>query len=275
MKTLENTTPKISILLPTRGRTEQLKRSINSLIDLANDPGNIEWCLGFDSDDRASFDYFSEHILPTIQSHGGKFICIEFAPLGYGKLNEYVNFLAKNSHAPWMVFWNDDAVMKTQDWDVTISSYGDQFCLQAFDTHNKHPYSIFPIVPRKWLELVGHLSLHPLNDAWLSQIAWMLDKVIRIPVEVDHERYDLTGKNFDDTFKNRIIYEGNMEDPRDFNHADFRTLRLKEAVVIANYLAQQGGYDLTHWYAMATGKVDPWTKMMASDVNNQMITLRS
>jgi hypothetical protein len=70
--------------------------------------------------------------------------------------------------------------------------------LQAFNTHNRHPYSIFPIVPKEWYNLIGHLSLHQLNDAWLSQIAWMLDIVKQIPVEVLHDRADLTGNNKDE-----------------------------------------------------------------------------
>ena len=265
--------PGISILLPTRGRTTQLDRSISSLIDFADNPADIQWCFGFDNDDQSSYEYCRENILPKIHATGAKYSCLGFEPMGYGRLNEYVNSLAHRSSGNWMVFWNDDAVMKSQGWDTVINSHTGKFCLQAFDTHNKHPYSIFPIVPRQWLELIGHLSLHPLNDAWMSQIAWMLDIMVQIPIEVEHERYDLTGKNNDKTFQDRIIYEGNPADPRDFNNVKNRQERLVEANKIAHYLISQG-WDPTRWKEIAQGKVDPWDKMLAADVNKQMMKYR-
>lgn len=264
--------PPISILLPTRGRTTQLERSVMSLINLADDPTGIQWLLGFDTDDQPSFDYFQTNVASRISESGGRYTCLGFEPLGYHRLNEYVNRLAHASTGEWMVFWNDDAVMQTQGWDTVIASHTGRFCLQAFDTHKKHPYSIFPIVPRKWLEIIGHLSLHQLNDAWLSQIAWLLDIMVRIDVVVDHERYDLTGKNNDDTFKQRQIFEGNPSDPRDFNHETFRKTRIHEAGRIAYYLHNQG-YDLTHWEEVVTGRRDPWAKMLEADVNGQMTKL--
>lgn len=265
----EHTNIGISILLPTRGRTDQLHRSVMSLIDLADDASDIEWCFGFDNDDTDSYQYFEKNVLPEIEKTEGTYLCLGFERLGYGRLNEYVNALAHRSHGRWMVFWNDDAVMQTQGWDSVIKSHTGTFCLQAFDTHNKHPYSIFPIVPREWLEVVGHLSLHALNDAWLSQIAWMLDIMKRIDVAVDHERFDLTGKNQDDTFKERIIFEGNANDPRDFNYPPNRKERLMEAVKIANYLVSKG-YNMDFFRAVTEGRQDPWEKMLASDVNKQM-----
>lgn len=265
----ENSQPSISILLPTRGRTTQLDRSISSLIDTADDPGAIQWLFGFDNDDLETYKWFQEHVLPKIMTTGAKYTCMGFEPLGYVKLHEYVNRLAAKATGNWFVFWNDDAVMKTPGWDTEIISHSDTFCLQAFDTHNKHPYSIFPIVPREWFDLIGHLSLHQLNDAWLSQIAWMLDIVKPISVEVLHDRADLTGNNKDATFKGRIIYEGNPADPRDFNHESFRQKRLVEANKIAKYLISKG-YPLEHWTLACQNKTDIWHKMLAADVNNQM-----
>ena len=260
---------KISILLPTRGRTTQLDRSVSSLLDLAADPGSIQWLFGFDNDDLETFKWFQQHVLPKIIKSGAQYTCMGFEPIGYVKLHEYVNQLASKATGDWFVFWNDDAVMQTQGWDTEIVSHTGTFCLQAFETHNKHPYSIFPIVPKKWYELIGHLSKHQLNDAWLSQIAWMLDIVVRIPVEVKHDRYDLTGNNNDKTYKSRIIYEGNQNNPKDFNYSSTRIARINEANLLAQYLLSQG-YKLEHWQSAISGKTDIWEKMMAADVNKHM-----
>jgi hypothetical protein len=246
-----------------------LDRSISSLINTADSPESIQWLLGFDNDDLASYNWFVQHTLPKIAASGGKYTCMSFEPIGYAKLHEYVNRLAARAVGNWFVFWNDDAVMKTSGWDVEIVSHTGEFCLQAFDTHNKHPYSIFPIVPREWYELIGHFSLHQLNDAWVSQIAWMLDIVKPIPVEVLHDRADLTGNNRDATYENRVIYEGNIENPLDFNHVNFRTMRINETLQIAKYL-QDNGHELSHWKLACEGKTDVWNKMIAADVNNHM-----
>ena len=262
----------ISILLPTRGRTAQLDRSVTSLIQHADHTDTIEWLLAFDEDDQPSVDYFQENIASKIEESGGTYTCMGFAPLGYTRLNEYLNALAPHAQAPWWVFWNDDAVMMDDHWDSVISSQGDRFCIQAFDTHKKHPYSIFPIVPRTWWRLLGHLSEHPLNDAYISQIAWMLDIMVRIDIRVEHERFDLTGKNLDDTFRQRNLQtlEGDPRRPTDFNYIENRRGRINQAIKIFRYL-ESHGQDMSYFRSVLAGKQDPWEKMLASDVNKQMM----
>jgi hypothetical protein len=261
--------PNISILLPSRGRTAMLKRSISSLLDLADHPESVEFLMAFDDDDAESSAYFISDVVPLIEKVGGTYSVLEFSRMGYGRLHEYLNSIAPYAQADWWVFWNDDAVMLDQGWDTVIISQGDRFCVQAFDTHKLHPYSIFPIMPRAWFDTLGYLSKHPLNDAYISQIAWMMDIMVRIPVKVSHERFDLTGQNKDQTFEDRVIYEGNIHDPKDFNHVSCRQLRVNNAERLAEYLRGRG-YDMSYWEQVSAGKLDPWTKMLASDVNNQV-----
>jgi len=268
------TRPQLSILLPSRGRTKMLDESLMSLVELADNPSEIEFLLAFDNDDKESSQYFLDIIAPKLAERNCKYYVYEFPRLGYTRLNEYLNKLGKYAQADWWVFWNDDAIMIDQGWDTVICSQEDRFCIQAFDTHNKHPYSIFPIVPRAWFDQLGHLSLHPLNDAYISQIAWVMDIMLQIPVRVEHRRYDLTGDNLDMTFAQRNVntLEGNPKNPQDFNHVDQRSIRWDDANKLAVYLGGLG-YDMTHWNEVATKKRDPWTKMMAADVNKQMVKL--
>jgi hypothetical protein len=145
----------IAILLPTRGRADMMERSVKSVVELAENPGRVQLMFGFDNDDPVGIKYFVEELQPWLDQHNVNYTAIKFAPLGYIRLNEYVNELARKSDARWLVFWNDDAVMETQDWDTEIMKYDGEFKLLAFHTHNDHPYSIFPIVPRKWLDIMG------------------------------------------------------------------------------------------------------------------------
>lgn len=264
----------ISILLPTRGRAEMLDRSVKSVIELAHDPKRVQLMFGFDKDDSVGIDYFVNELQPWLDQNSVNYTALKFAPLGYIRLNEYVNELARKSDARWLVFWNDDAVMETQNWDTEIMKHDGEFKLLAFHTHNDHPYSIFPIVPRKWLDLLGYLSPHQISDAWLSQQAYMLDIWQRIPVNVLHDRHDLTGNNNDTTFQNRPMLEGNPTDPRDFHSANQMNIRHTDCYKIATYLRSQGK-DTSFFDKVFVGEQDPWEKLAANDVNKQMVQFKN
>lgn len=261
----------IAILLPTRGRAESLERSICSLVDNADEIKRVQLMFGFDDDDTVGATHFAEVIQPYLDKKKVNYTALSFEPMGYIRLNEYVNELARNSDARWLVFWNDDAIMHSQHWDTDIMKYEGQFKVLAFDTHNKHPYSIFPIVPRMWLELLGYLSPHQISDGWISQQAYMLDIMERTDIKVEHDRFDLTGNNHDETFKNRPMLEGNPNDPRDFHHVKNDTLRNEDAAKIAQYLEKERGINMKFFADIFRGTQDPWEKLKINDVNKQMV----
>lgn len=261
---------KIAILLPTRGRTEALDRSLLGLLEKASDLDSIQLLLGLDNDDYVGLAYFQDELQSKLDKLGVDYTAMSFEPLGYGRLNEYLNELAKNSSADWIFFWNDDALMETQGWDEKITEHTGEFKLLAVHTHNDHPYSIFPIVPRAWLDVVGHLSLHSMTDAWLSQIAYCIDVWERIDVDVLHDRADLTGNNLDATYKQREILEGNPNNPRDFHNPRMTMLRMDECNRLNDYLKSQG-QDGAWWDRVKTNQQNPWEKLKDNDINSQMV----
>lgn len=251
----------ISVLLPTRGRREVLKSSLESLITKANNPEKVELLLGIDDDDEGAREYIEKEIAPMLREHRVECRANIFKPLGYENLHVYVNTLAANASGDWLFFWNDDGVMVTDGWDDVIRKYTGQFKLLApRDNHNGHPYAIFPIVPRDWFTLVDHLSQNAQNDAWLSHIAYMLDIFERIDVEFIHDRADITGNNNDPTFQNRKYMEGNPADPKDFGHASMQQARVATAYKIAWFLDRIGQHS-TWWDNVVAGKQDPFEKM--------------
>jgi len=260
---------KISILLPTRGRSTALKRSVKSLFDLADNSDQIQLMLGFDTDDTDGITAFQELLQPWLDSEGISYTAMLFEPMGYIRLNEYVNTLGQNSDADWLVFWNDDAYMETQGWDNIIANHTGEFKLLAFHTHNDHPYSIFPIVPREWLDTMGYLSPHQISDGWLSQQAYMLDVWERIPVDVVHDRHDLTGNNNDDTYKNRPMLEGNPRDPNDFHHPGWTNYRMQDCDKLSVYMKSRG-MNTEWWENIKAGIQDPWEKLRNNDPHGQM-----
>lgn len=254
----------ISILLPTRGRTEMLKRSVESLIKNAANPSRIEIMLGLDEDDTEVIDFIKAEIAPFLQKSNVSCKAQIFKPLGYTQLHTYVNTLAGSSTGEWMFFWNDDAVMDSTGWDDEICKHNGEFKLLApTDNHDGHPYAIFPIVPRDWYMLMGHLSQNAQNDAWLSHIAYMLDIFERTPIMVTHDRADITGNNNDATFQARKYMEGNPSDPEDFGHPAMQQARVASAYKIAWFL-EKIGQPSAWWADVMSGKrTNPFEKMVA------------
>jgi len=261
----------IAVVLPTRGRTDALFRSITGLVNRAVDLDRIQLMFAFDNDDNIGFPYFKEHIEPWLDQKGVDYTAMEFESLGYQRLNEYINAMAQQASADWIFFWNDDALMESAGWDRTITKYTGEFKLLAVHTHRDHPYSIFPIVPKEWLDTLGYLSPHPLTDAWLSQVAFQLDIWERIDVWVTHDRSDLTGNNTDATFQAREMnkLEGNPQNPKDFHNPSWIYLRMKETDQLSSYMKTRG-LDTTWWENVKLGQQDPWEKLKANDPNKQM-----
>lgn len=265
----------ISVLLPTRGRTQALDRAVMSLVHTAANPSKIEILLGFDDDDQSSSDWFLDNIAPQLDEAGVTYAVMQFRPMGYVRLNEYVNTLAGQSQGDWLMFWNDDALMETQDWDRAITQHTGSFRVLRMPTHREHPYAIFPIVPRAWYENFGYISAHQISDAWVSQIAYMLDIMQNIDVKVTHDRHDLTGNNKDATYQERVMLEGRPNDPRDFNHILWRRHRQHDALQICEWLENQG-QDMSWFRGVMAGTQDPWARMLSPeyDPNRQVAQFR-
>jgi len=274
MATRENKPIDISVLLPTRGRTDMLKRSLMTLAELADDISRVEMLLAFDHDDQASIDFFNHSVAPELDQAGAAYALYGFDRLGYIRLNEYLNSLAGHSQGRWLFFWGDDAIMESRGWDTRIAEVTD-FRVLRIPTHNLHPYAIWPIVPRKWYEMFGYISAHQLTDSWVSQIGYILDIVQDIDVTATHDRFDLTGNNNDDTFQNRPMLEGDPKHPFDFNHVSWRKQRMDDAQQINHYRRALG--DDCSWFdRVLAGEQDPWVRMTSPecDPNRQIARIR-
>ena len=260
----------IAVLLPTRGRTMALTRSVMTLINRVKNLSKMQILFGFDDDDTVGLEHFKKELEPILKDRKVHNKALSFAPVGYIRLNEYVTALAKAAEKPrWLMFWNDDAVMESQNWDEEILKYNGQFKVLAVHTHREHPYSIFPIVPSDWLEIFGYMSPHQLSDAWFSQVAYMLDIWERIPVWVEHDRFDLTGNNNDETFANRPQLENQPGNPEDFHSPKWHYKRIYDAGKLADWLKAKG-VDMTWWDNVKALKQNPWEKLEANDINRQM-----
>jgi hypothetical protein len=260
----------IAVLLATRGRTKALSLAITSLINKATNKNKIEIILGFDRDDYVGFGYFNDVIKHWLHENKISYKVSITERYGYGQINKYINLLANMAQANWLIAYNDDTIMETQGWDTQITKFNGQFKILSVITHNEHPYSIFPIIPQAWVKVLGRVSRHQLFDTEVSQMAYLLDIFERIPVCVTHDRVDLTGNNNDITSSERIIHEGNPNDPEDFRNPEFYKKRIQDMHKLAHYM-KVVGLDTSWWENCIKGEnKEPFAKLAANDPNKQV-----
>ena len=81
----------IAVLLPTRGRTDALTKSVVSIVENAANISQIQFIFGFDHDDTVGFTHFTDVIQPLLDQVGVTYEALGFNSLGYAGLNQYYN----------------------------------------------------------------------------------------------------------------------------------------------------------------------------------------
>lgn len=179
----------ISVLLPSRGRPEALIESVASLRDNADDPDRVEVLVAVDADDPAT------RTAALVSSVTG--ITTFEERHGYSGLYHYVNELARKAMGDWLFLWNDDARMLTAGWDRIVH---DQAPAVLWPHSNDIPTcNTFPLWPKAWTDLIGHVSLSPHCDSWIQYLGQTLGLHHRVPIQILHDRADLTGGHDDQT----------------------------------------------------------------------------
>lgn len=207
----------ISVLLPTRLRHGPLARSIESLRDNADE--DFELLLAVDEDDPTDYSDY-EHVMITPR-------------FGYARLHCYYNLLAPRATGDWLMVWNDDAVMTTPHWDSVVREHPLAEILSLDDPpHKAAGLCTFPLVPRRFVEAIGHFSLSNHNDTWWQQIGEWTGTLVWIPVRVRHERADLTGMNRDSVFEERVYRSQEFEGP------ELKGARQEDAEIVRRLLRE-------------------------------------
>jgi hypothetical protein len=192
---------KISILIPTRKRFEMFKKSISSLYENCNNIDNFEVLVATDNDDENITsqikDFFSDKTNMKYFTYDRQY---------YYGFHHYINDLSIKSEGEFLVLWGDDAVMKSKDWDLEILKYSGTFCMLSPKVDNMESYwrdmgVLFPIIPKKWVDITGVFSLSPSCDSWADVLSKKLGIFTNLEsVVLTHERCDLVGINNDENF---------------------------------------------------------------------------
>ena len=168
----------ISVLIPSRGRPQELEAAVRSLIRRAADPESIEILIAADRDDQ-----------PTIDAACQMRVDLYIMPerWGYPGLHLYYNELASHAVGDWIFVFNDDTRMCTFGWDDIIHDQPYLILHPFIDYIPEH--NSFPIIPGDWVRKLGHVSIGKGTDLWWQALGMMMPEAVqKVAVNIHHAR---------------------------------------------------------------------------------------
>ena len=228
-----------SFCLPTLGNHKLVRTFLDSLERTTHDKKNIEVLFAIDEGKTGIIEY--------VDSHKYSFAIKWYErPATRDFTNDYYNYLASRSTGSNIIAFNDDAWIRTQDWDKkilrTIREYGwSIYMLDIPDTARikyKNNFPCFPCVSRRALNTVGWLlckdvPMYP-ADLVTHNIYNHVDRVIPIRdvlIEHDHvmETDPSKARMMEIFLEDKKSKEGKPIDVSDY------VLRLSDAISSENY----------------------------------------
>jgi hypothetical protein len=98
-------------------------------------------------------------------------------------------------------------------------------------------------------------------DAEISQMAYMLDVIKIVDIDVLHEPSPVP----------KVRFENAINDVRDFHHETWRNQRMKDCATLATYMHSIDPDTTEFFRNVLEGRQDPWEKLVANDINKQQI----
>jgi hypothetical protein len=165
--------------------------SLDSCYSLAADPSRVEAVLKVDEDDtdtvKAAEGLYQKLPMQVLCSPRGG---------GYRDMHLWLNRMAQMARGDWLLLFNDDAEILTQDWDnlllmqaASMAYPGVRSCMLTVlkDVDNPDAHS-FLAIRRPVVDILGHLAQSPFVDGWLHKVMHALRLTASINIEVKHLR---------------------------------------------------------------------------------------
>jgi hypothetical protein len=139
----------ISLIVPTRGRPEQLRRLLDQLAQTTHELDRLEVVLVIDADDA-----------PT-QQIGDDRLLLQRVIVPPGQTMGALNFAGHAAcRGRYIMLLNDDVIPRTRGWDVVVrqvfAAHPDDIALvHVNDLVMQRHLCTFPIVSRRFCEIVG------------------------------------------------------------------------------------------------------------------------
>lgn len=197
-------TPNISILCPSRGRLEPLKLAINSALNTALNPEQIEFCIWIDIDDSTYDNFLLENKMINLKVIRGQKLW----------LSSMFNSLAAVAKGDYLMWIGDDTRFCTEGWDQLLTKELDRFedqigLVYANDLASyEQKYATIGMLHRNWVTSLGFLLTPHIRDNGID--GWVTDVARRIgrckfmeDVHIEHLQYRQGKATIDKTYRDR------------------------------------------------------------------------
>lgn len=197
-------TPKISILCPSRGRLEPLKLAIDSALETATHPDQIEFCIWIDNDDDTYDDFLLDNKLRNIQVIRGQRMWLSIM----------YNCLAAIAKGDYFMWIGDDSKFCTDGWDQLLTEEIDKFdnkigvvYVNDLATYEQK-YATMGMLHRNWITSFGFLLTPHLRDngidGWVTDVAKQIGRCKFMKnVHIEHLQYRQGKAIIDKTYQER------------------------------------------------------------------------
>lgn len=178
----------ISVLVPTRGRPDGVRRLVTSARDTATD--EVRFVFYVDDDDEPSpavVDELSETLLV-----GPRIV-----------LSEMWNRCWEHADADVAMHCGDDIIFRTHGWDQRVLHEFDRYPDRIVFVHGEDGIQHGNIgthgfLHRRWIETVGYFVppyfSSDYNDLWLSEVADALGRRVYLPDVYTEHMHPVAGK---------------------------------------------------------------------------------
>ena len=181
----------ISVLCPTRGRPDNVRRLVQSAQGTATGNG-YEFVFRIDADDPAAVP---GDVLVN------EFVVVAAAPRA--RFGELWNECAESAAGDILMCCGDDIVFRTDGWDTAVEeafrAWPDRIGLvYGNDMHHGANLSTHPFVHENWVRAVGYFTppyfSHDYVDNWLFDVAGMTGRRVYLPDVVTEHMHPQAGK---------------------------------------------------------------------------------
>lgn len=236
--------PLVSVLLPTRGRTDHLYQAIASLYANCIDKALVEYVIKADDDDLPTIDLARGMLRDGLN---GK-LMVGPRGRGYLDMHLWVNDMSREAGGDWLFLWNDDARMATSAWDQHLLEAGigkdspwhgvKEICMLVAPTVGRPDAAEFLFVRRRIVELLGHYSMNPHTDNWIYSVVCFVHAAFRFSVQVHHLSH--TEHMVEDEVRRNVL-EAYKQAGKDLNSTREMRQKLEDMRKLVDYIEEHRG----------------------------------
>lgn len=199
-RTRKLTKPYISIILPTRKRTQFLNETLYSIYSLADpEKVNFEIIIKIDFDDHDTIDY----IKYWSNEYENLYFLVNSRKKGFISLVDYQEDMIDLAKGKYILIANDDLTFQTQNWNTILESRLKEFKIY-FPYINGYREGLY-CIPKELYNILGHISHHSQVDTYLSWLGQALNIIEYIDEVAVLHKFDYDDETKQDKIKDTPI----------------------------------------------------------------------